>query len=187
MSESGIEDILGTAEEKMQKAVEHVQLEFSSVRTGRANPAILNRVTVDYYGTPTPLNQLASFAVPEPTLLVVAPFDPGSLEAIEKGIASAGLGLTPSNDGKVIRLSFPPLTEERRKELVKLVHGMAEEGRVAIRNIRRPSKDELEKLKGAISEDDVHWAEEQLQELTDKYISRIDELVEHKDQELMEV
>lgn len=187
MSENGIEEILEAAEERMQKAVEHVQQEFSGVRTGRANPGILNRVTVDYYGNPTPLNQLASFAVPEPTLLVVSPFDPGSLEAIEKGIASGGLGLTPSNDGKVIRLSFPPLTEERRKDLVKLVHGMAEEGKVSIRNIRRPAKDELEKLKGEISDDDVHWAEEQLQELTDKYVNRIDELLEHKDQELMEV
>jgi ribosome recycling factor len=184
---SDISEILETAEAKMQKAIEHVQVEFATVRTGRANPGILHRVHVDYYGTATALNQLASFAVPEPTLLVVTPFDPGSLEGIEKAISSADLGLTPSNDGRVIRLSFPPLTEERRKELVKIVHGIAEEGRVAVRNIRRPAREELEGLRGEISDDDVHWSEEELQKLTDASIARIDELLEHKEQELMEV
>ena len=184
---SDITEILESADAKMQKAIEHVQVEFSTVRTGRANPGILHRVSVDYYGTPTPLNQLASFAVPEPTLLVVTPFDPGSLESIERAISAGDLGLTPSNDGRVIRLSFPPLTEERRKELVKIVHGLADDGRVSVRNLRRPAKEELESLRGEVSDDDVHWSEEELQKLTDAAITRIDELLEHKEQELMEV
>ena len=131
-----IDEILADAKERMELAVEHVQSEFGTVRTGRANPGILHRVSVDYYGSATPLQQLASFAVPEPTMLVVTPFDPGALGEIEKAIHAAGLGLTPANDGNVIRLAFPPLTEERRKELVKVVHNMAEEGKVSIRNIQ---------------------------------------------------
>ena len=182
-----IEEILDDARDRMEKAVEHVQNEFGTVRTGRANPSILHRVTVDYYGSTTPLQQLASFAVPEPTLLVVTPFDPGALGEIERGINAAGLGLTPANDGTVIRLSFPPLTEERRKELVKVVHNMAEEGKVAIRNIRRPHKDDLEALKGEVSEDDIRRAEKELQALTDSFVGRIDELFEHKEAELLEV
>ena len=182
-----IEEILDDAKERMQKAVEHVQNEFGTVRTGRANPGILHRVMVDYYGSPTPLQQLASFSVPEPTMLVVTPFDPGALSEIERGINAAGLGLTPANDGNVIRLSFPPLTEERRKELVKVVHNMAEEGKVAIRNIRRPHKDDLEALKSEVSEDDIRRAEKELQALTDSFVGRIDELFEHKQAELLEV
>lgn len=182
-----IEDILADAEQGMEKAVEHVQNEFGTVRTGRANPSILHRVMVDYYGTQTPLQQLASFAVPEPTTLVVTPFDPGALGEIEKAINTAGLGLTPANDGQVIRLAFPPLTEERRKELVKVVHSMAEDGKVSIRNIRRPHKDQLEALKAEMSEDDVRRAEKELQALTDKYVERLDELFEHKQAELLEV
>jgi ribosome recycling factor len=182
-----IEEILDDARVRMEKAVEHVQNEFGTVRTGRANPSILHRVMVDYYGSSTPLQQLASFSVPEPTMLVVTPFDPGALGEIERGINAAGLGLTPANDGSVIRLSFPPLTEERRKELVKVVHNMAEEGKVAIRNIRRPHKDDLEALKGEVSEDDIHRAEKELQALTDSFVDRIDELFEHKQTELLEV
>lgn len=182
-----IEEILGDAKDRMEKAVEHVQNEFGTVRTGRANPGILHRVSVDYYGSPTPLQQLASFSVPEPTLLVVSPFDPGALGEIEKAINTAGLGLMPANDGQVIRLSFPPLTEDRRKELVKVVHNMAEEGKVAIRNIRRPHKDDLEALKSEMSEDDIRRAEKDLQNLTDEFVARIDELFEHKQAELLEV
>ena len=182
-----IEEILDDARERMQKAVEHVQNEFGTVRTGRANPSILHRVMVDYYGSSTPLQQLASFSVPEPTMLVVTPFDPGALGEIERGINAASLGLTPANDGTVIRLSFPPLTEERRKELVKVVHNMAEEGKVAIRNIRRPHKDDLEALKGEVSEDDIRRAEKELQALTDSFVGRLDELFEHKQTELLEV
>ena len=182
-----IAEVLAEAETKMDKAVEHVQQEFSTVRTGRANPGILHRVVVEYYGTKTPLQQLATFAVPEPTTLVVSPFDKGSVPEIEKALESSGLGLQPNSDGNVIRLAFPPLTEERRKELVKLVGSMAEEGRVSIRNIRRPAKEDIEALDGEISDDEIRRGEKQLQDLTDRFIARIDELFEHKQAELLEV
>ncbi|MEX1207412.1 MAG: ribosome recycling factor [Acidimicrobiia bacterium] len=182
-----IDELLREAEAKMDQAIEHVRGEFGSVRTGRANPSILHRVHVDYYGTPTPLQQLASVSVPESQLLVIAPYDRGSLGEIERAIQSSGLGLNPSNDGTVIRLSFPPLNEERRRELIKVVRHMAEEGRVAIRNIRRHTKSDLEALVGEVSEDDVRRGEARLQEITDGHTSRIDELLEHKEAELLEV
>ncbi|MEX0827210.1 MAG: ribosome recycling factor [Acidimicrobiia bacterium] len=182
-----IDELLREAEAKMHQAIEHVRGEFGSVRTGRANPSILHRVHVDYYGTPTPLQQLASVSVPESQLLVIAPYDRGSLGEIERAIQSSGLGLNPSNDGTVIRLSFPPLNEERRRELIKVVRHMAEEGRVAIRNIRRHTKSDLEALEGEVSEDDVRRGEARLQEITDGHTSRIDELLEHKEAELLEV
>ena len=163
--------------------------ELSGVRTGRATPALLQRIVVDYYGTPVPIQQLASFSVPEPRTLMVTPYDPNAISSMEKAIMASDLGITPGNDGTVIRLSFPPLTEERRKELSKLVHHRGEEGRVAVRNIRRHSKEELEKLEreGTISEDDLVRAERELQKLTDKHISDIDEVVAHKDTELKEI
>ena len=182
-----IDELLREAEAKMDQAIEHVRGEFGSVRTGRANPSILHRVHVDYYGTPTPLQQLASVSVPESQLLVIAPYDRGSLGEIERAIQSSGLGLNPSNDGTVIRLSFPPLNEERRRELIKVVRHMAEEGRVAIRNIRRHTKSDLEALVGEMSEDDVRRGEARLQEITDGHTSRIEELLEHKEAELLEV
>ncbi len=182
-----IDELLGEAETKMGHAVEHVQGEFSTVRTGRANSAILHRVTVDYYGSQTPLQQLASFSVPEPRLLVVAPYDKSAMRDIEKALQASELGLNPSNDGTVIRLAFPPLTEERRIELIRVVRHMAEEGRIAVRNVRRHSKDDIESLEGEVSEDDIHRAEDRLQEITDRHIARIDELLEHKEQELLEV
>jgi ribosome recycling factor len=177
------------ATERMAKAIGHLKDELSSIRTGRASPALLNRITVDYYGATVPLNQLASFSVPEPRQLLVQPFDKNAITAIEKAILSSDLGITPSNDGNVIRLSFPPLTEERRKELVKVVHQRAEEGRVAVRNVRRHHKDELEKLEreGGISEDDLVRAEKELQKLTDQHVAEIDEMQRHKEQELLEV
>jgi ribosome recycling factor len=180
---------LADATEKMKKAIGHLKDELSSIRTGRASPALLNRITVDYYGTTVPLNQLASFSVPEPRQLLVQPFDRNAISAIEKAIQSSDLGITPSNDGNVIRLSFPPLTEERRKDLVKVVHQRAEEGRVAVRNVRRHHKDELEKLEreGGISEDDLVRAEKELQKLTDQHVVEIDEMQRHKEQELLEV
>ncbi|MBU1865090.1 MAG: ribosome recycling factor, partial [Actinobacteria bacterium] len=144
---------------KMDHAVEHVQGEFSTVRTGRANPAILHRVMVDYYGSATPLQQLASFSVPEPRLLVVAPYDKSAMKDIERALQASELGLNPSNDGTVIRLAFPPLTEERRIDLIRVVRHMAEEGRVAVRNVRRHTKDDIESLEGDVSEDDVRRAE----------------------------
>jgi ribosome recycling factor len=163
-----IDELLAEASAKMDQAVAHAQSEFATIRTGRANPALLQRVTVDYYGAPTPLQQLASISVPEAQLLVVAPFDPGSIGAVEKALQAAGLGLNPSNDGTVIRLSFPPLTEERRKELIRVVRNMVEEGRVAVRNIRRHTKDDMEALEGDVSEDDIHRSEKALQDLTDQ-------------------
>jgi ribosome recycling factor len=184
-----IDTAMQDAEHKMDQAVSHLKDDLAGIRTGRATPAVLNRVTVEYYGTPVPLNQLAGVTVPEPRLLQVQPFDKGAIGAIEKAIQSSDLGITPNNDGNVIRLAFPPLTEERRKELVKQVHARAEEGRVAIRNIRRHSKDELEKLEreGAISEDDLMRAEKDLQKLTDRFVADIDQIQGHKEQELMEV
>jgi ribosome recycling factor len=183
------ESTLKDSEHKMQRAVEVTREEFTTVRTGRATPAILNRVTVDYYGAPTPLNQLASFSVPEPRLLVIQPYDKNSMSAMERAIMQSDLGLTPSNDGNVIRLAFPQLTEERRKELIKVVHQRSEDGRVAIRNVRRHAKEELERLQkdGEISEDDLARAEKELQKTTDRYVGEIDEMLRHKEQELMEV
>jgi ribosome recycling factor len=174
---------------KMEQAVAHLKEDLSGIRTGRATPAVLNRITVEYYGTPVPLNQLSSASVPEPRLLQITPFDKNAIGAIEKAIQSSDLGITPSNDGNLIRLSFPPLTEERRRDLVKQVHHRAEESRVAVRNVRRHVKDELEKLEreGAISEDDLARAEKELQKLTDRFVAEIDEIQGHKEQELMEV
>ena len=182
-----IEELLAEARAKMEAAVEHVQSEFGTVRTGRANAGILHRIMVDYYGSPTPLQQLASFSVPEPRLLVVQPYDKSSMQAIEKAIQSSELGLNPSNDGTVLRLAFPPLTEERRRDLVRVVKHMAEEGRISVRNIRRHTKDDIESLKGDVSEDDVRRGESKLQEITDEFVARIDELLEHKESELLEV
>jgi ribosome recycling factor len=184
-----VDSALKAATEKMDKALSVLKDELAGVRTGRATPALLQRVVVDYYGTPVPIQQLASFSVPEPRTLVISPFDRNAIAAMEKAIMGSDLGITPGNDGTVIRLSFPPLTEERRKELIKLVHHRGEEGRVAVRNIRRHSKEELERLErdGGISEDDLVRSEKELQKLTDKHISDIDEVVAHKDAELKEI
>jgi ribosome recycling factor len=184
-----VDSALKAATEKMDKAIAVLKDELAGVRTGRATPALLQRVVVDYYGTPVPIQQLASFSVPEPRTLMISPFDRNAIAAMEKAIQASDLGITPGNDGTVIRLSFPPLTEERRKELIKLVHHRGEEGRVAVRNIRRHSKEELEKLEreGGISEDDLVRSEKELQRLTDKHISDIDEVVAHKDAELKEI
>ena len=184
-----VDSALSAATEKMDKAIAVLKDELAGVRTGRATPALLQRVVVDYYGTPVPIQQLASFSVPEPRTLVISPFDRNAIASMEKAIMSSDLGITPGNDGTVIRLSFPPLTEERRKELIKLVHHRGEEGRVAVRNIRRHSKEELEKLErdGGISEDDLVRSEKELQKVTDKHISDIDEVVAHKDAELKEI
>jgi ribosome recycling factor len=184
-----IESVLKDAAQKMDGAISVLKDELSGIRTGRATPALLNRIDVDYYGTRVPVNQLASFSVPEPRLLVIQPFDKNAISAIEKAIMVSDLGLTPSNDGNVIRLSFPPLTEERRKELTKLVRERGEEARVAVRNVRRHHKDGLEKLEHdhEISEDELTRAEKELQKLTDQHVAVVDEVVGHKEQELMEV
>jgi ribosome recycling factor len=183
------QQVLREAEQKMQKAVAVNRDELASIRTGRASPTSLNRITIDYYGTQTPLNQVANISVPEPRLLVIAPYDPNSITGIEKAILSSDLGITPSNDGNVIRLAFPELTEERRKELTKVAHVRAEEGRVAVRAIRRHAKQELEKMKkeGTISEDEERGAEGSLQKITDRFVSEVDQHLQHKETELSEV
>jgi ribosome recycling factor len=184
-----VEETLSDAEHKMKGAVAVTQEELASIRTGRANPRLLDRLTVEYYGTSVPLNQLASFSVPEPRLLVVQPFDKGAIASIEKTIMGSDLGLTPSNDGNVIRLAFPPLTEERRRELTKLAKERGEEGRVAVRNVRRHAKETIERLEREhqISEDDMKRGEKELQRLTDQFVGEVDRILEHKEKELLEV
>lgn len=183
-----IEDVLEETKEKMTKAVEHARDDFGTVRTGRANPALFQRILVDYYGTPTPLGQLASLQVPEARQLVITPYDKGALKEIEKAISNApNLGVTPSNDGNIIRVIMPELTEERRKEYVKLVHGKAEEARVAVRNIRRKAKSDLDALKDEVGEDEVGRAEKDLEQVTKQHIDRIDEALKSKEAELLEV
>ena len=184
-----IDDILAGASAKMAKAVEHTQAEFSSIRTGRAAPALVEKLAVDYYGAEVPLQQLAGFSVPEARLLVIQPYDQSAMSAIEKAIRNSDLGINPSNDGHVIRLSFPPLTSERRKDFVRVVRHMAEEGRVAIRNLRRAARHELEALEhdGGISADELERAEKEMEKLTSRHVGDIDVALEHKERELLEV
>ncbi len=184
-----IKETIKEAETRMKGAIQSLEEDLNGIRTGRASPALVERLQVEYYGSPVPLMQLASISVPDPRALLIRPFDATSLKAIERGILASDLGLTPNNDGKVIRLNLPALTEERRRDLVKIVHGRLEESRVATRNIRRDLiKDlrEFEKEK-LISEDDLKKAEEELQKLTDKYIQQIDTIGQHKEREIMEV
>ncbi|MGZ4689785.1 MAG: ribosome recycling factor [Acidimicrobiia bacterium] len=173
----------------MHKAVIHLQEEFGGIRTGRASPAQVEKILVDYYGTQTPLQQLAGFSVPEPRVLVVQPYDKGAMQAIEKAIQQSDLGINPGNDGHVIRLNFPQLTEERRKDLVKVVKHRAEEGRVSVRNVRRDARKELEALEkaGEISKDDLSRVEKDLEKAVHEVIAEIDEMVTHKERELLEV
>lgn len=180
---------LTEAEKNMQKTVEVVRKEFASLRAGRATPALLDKVMVDYYGTPTPVNQLATVSVPEARLLVIQPWDKSVLPEIERAILKSDLGITPSSDGSVIRLAIPQLTQERRAELVKVIKKKAEEGRVAIRNIRRDVNDAVKQQQknGEISEDELRRHQDEIQKLTDKYIKEIDQLVSNKEQEIMEI
>ena len=180
-----INDLLRDAEHKMDQAVVHAKQEFGGIRTGRANPGLLSRINVDYYGTQTPLQQIAGFTVPEARLLVIQPYDRTAIPAIERAIQEADLGLNPSNDGNVIRLSFPSLTEERRRELIRVVRNLAEEGRISIRNVRRHYKDLIESEDR--SEDDIHRAEKVLQTKTDEHIERLDGILATKEEELLEV
>jgi ribosome recycling factor len=187
--ESMIDELLADARERMAKSVESAQHEFSTVRTGRASPALLDRVTVDYYGAMTPLNQLATISVPEARLITVQPYDKSSIKAIEKAINESDVGLNPSNDGNLIRLAVPELTEERRRELVKVVRNLAEEGRVAVRNVRRDTMHQLRELKseGEASSDDEHRAEVELQKLTDARIADLDTALKAKEEEILAV
>jgi ribosome recycling factor len=184
-----IDELLADATRRMDKSIQATRDHLNSVRTGRASPGMLDRITVDYYGQQTPLKQLATIGVPEARLLTVQPFDPSSVKAIEKAIQESDLGLTPSNDGKLIRLPIPQLTEERRKEYVKIARTYAEEGRVSVRNIRRDVIHGLKELvdNGEVGADDEHRAEERAQKLTDEHVRSIDELVKHKEAEIMEV
>jgi ribosome recycling factor len=184
-----IDEFIQDATRRMDKSIEATREHLNTVRTGRASPALLDRIHVDYYGQQTPLRQLATVNAPEPRLLTVQPFDPTSLKTIEKSIQESDLGITPSNDGKIIRLPMPQLTEERRKEYVKLARSMAEEGRVAVRNVRRDVMHNLKELvhNGEVGDDEERRAEERVQKLTDDHVKRIDELLKHKEADIMEV
>jgi ribosome recycling factor len=184
-----INDILNDADQKMDKSVESTREEFSAVRAGRANPNMFSKITVDYYGTPTPLQQLASFSSPEAKTVLIAPYDMSQIGAVERAIRDSDLGVNPANDGKVLRCVFPELTEERRKEFIKVVRAKAEDGRVSVRNIRRHAKQSLEKLAtdGEVGKDDVTGAEKRLDALTKAHTDKIDDLLKHKEAELLEV
>jgi ribosome recycling factor len=183
------DELLADAAERMTKSVEATRTEFASVRTGRASPALLDRIVVDYYGAATPLKQLATISAPEARLLTVQPYDQASIKSIEKAIMESDIGLTPNNDGRLIRMAIPELNEERRRELVKVVHGIAEQGRVAVRNIRRDVMHDLRELKseGEVGSDDEHRAETELQKLTDSHIGDIDTALSGKEEEILEV
>jgi ribosome recycling factor len=183
------DDILLETEDKMEKAVAHLVTEFNHIRTGRATPQMFSKILVDYYGAPTPINQLASFQSPEARMILISPFDKGSMHNIEKAIRDSDLGVNPVDDGQIIRVVLPALTEERRKEYIKMARHKAEEARVAIRNIRRHSKDHLEKLAkdGEAGEDDVRRAEKALDELTSTHVGLVDDILKHKEAELLEI
>ncbi len=181
--------IIEKAKEKMEKSLKSMTGEFAKIRTGRASTALLDEIKVDYYGTPTPLNQVGTLGVPEPRLITISPWDASVIPLIEKAILASDLGLTPSNDGKLIRIPIPALTEDRRKEMVKLMKKYGEEGRVAIRHVRREALDEFKKLEKdkEISEDELKQLSEEVQKVTDQYIKKVDNVIEHKEKEIMEV
>ena len=184
-----IKDALRETENRMKTSVQVLKDDLAGIRTGRATPALVDRISVDYYGVPTPMQQLATFSIPEPRQILIKPFDPSSIKEIERAIQASDLGLTPSNDGKTIRLTLPPLTQERRQDLVRFVGGRVEEGRVAVRNIRRDTIKDLREFEDEklISEDDLKRAEEQIQKLTDEYIEKLNEAGVAKEEEILEV
>jgi ribosome recycling factor len=184
-----IDETLFEAEEKMESAVEHAKEEFAAIRTGRATPAMFSKITVDYYGAPTPVTQMASVGVPEPRMVIVKPYDASQLGAIERAIRDSDLGVNPNNEGSQLRIHLPQMTEERRRDMIKVARGKAEDSRVAIRNVRRKAKEQLDKLvkDGDAGEDDGRRAEKELDDTTHKYVSVVDELVKHKEAELLEV
>jgi ribosome recycling factor len=183
-----IDDTLLEAEEKMDRAVEHAKEDLAAIRTGRASAAMFSRIIVDYYGTPTPLPQMASISVPEPRMVIIKPYDASQLGVMERAIRDSDLGVNPGNEGTVLRIVVPPMTEDRRREMIKIARGKGEDNKVAVRNVRRKAKDELDKLvkDGAVGEDEGKRAEKELDELTHKYVGSIDELVKHKETELLE-
>jgi ribosome recycling factor len=184
-----INEVLNEADGKMDKSVEATREEFAAIRAGRAHPSMFSKIVVDYYGSPTPLQQLASFTAPEARVILISPYDVGAMNGIEKAIRDSDLGVNPSNDGKVLRCVFPELTEERRKEFIKVARTKAEEGRVAVRNLRRTAKQNLERLEkdGEVGKDDVTGAEKRLDGLTKKHVDAIDEMLKSKESELLEV
>ncbi|MFM7248147.1 MAG: ribosome recycling factor [Actinomycetota bacterium] len=182
-----VDDLVNDAKERMAKSVGATRSEFQTVRTGRANPQLLDRIVVEYYGTPTPLNQLAGVQTPDPRSLVISPYDASALGEIERAIQESDLGLTPSNDGKIIRLAIPQLTEERRKELVKVVRQIAEDGRVAVRNVRRDAIADIQSLASEVGADELHRAEEKVQKLTDDHVGQIDAALKQREADIMEV
>ena len=184
-----MEALFAKTKEKMEKCLDALDRDYKAIRAGRANPAILDKVMVDYYGTATPVNQMAAISVPEPRMLMIQPWDASTLKEIEKAINTSDIGINPSNDGKVIRLSFPPLTEDRRKELVKDISKRGEEAKVAIRNVRRDAMDDLKKLKkdNEITEDDQKNGEKKLQDITDSYVKQAEEIEKKKEQEILSI
>jgi ribosome recycling factor len=182
-----IQEIMKSLDERMEKALANVKREFSTIRAGRASVSMLDRVQVEYYGSMMPINQLANVSTPEPRQLVITPWDKGSLAAIERAITKSDIGITPSNDGNIIRLTIPQLTEQRRKDLAKQVKGLAEDGRVAVRNIRRDVNDSLKKLEKEVSEDEIRREQDKVQAATDRYIAEIDKLLSAKEAEILEV
>jgi ribosome recycling factor len=184
-----IDETLFEAEEKMEKAVSVARDDFGTIRTGRANPGMFNKIMVDYYGAPTPVNQLASFHVVDARMLTLTPYDKSAMDAVEKAIRDSDLGVNPTNDGAIIRVAFPQLTEERRKEFIKVAHRKAEDAKISIRNIRRHAKDELDRMAkdGEVGEDDVTRAEKELEKVTQRHVASVDELLKHKEAELLEV
>lgn len=184
-----IEETLLEAEEKMERAVEHAKEDLGAIRTGRANPAMFSRIVLDYYGTPTPITQMASVAVPEPRMAIVKPYDMSQLAAMEKAIRDSDLGVNPNNEGTQLRILLPQMTEDRRRDMIKVARGKGEDAKVAIRNVRRKGKEELDRIvkDGEAGEDDGRRAEKELDDLTHRYVSSIDDLVKHKETELLEV
>ncbi|HEX6970355.1 MAG TPA: ribosome recycling factor [Micromonosporaceae bacterium] len=184
-----IEDTLLEAEEKMDRAVEHAKEELATIRTGRANPGMFSKIVIDYYGSPTPLTQMASVAIPEPRMVIIKPYDQSQVHAMEKAIRDSDLGVNPNNEGNQLRIVLPPMTEERRREMIKVARHKGEEGKVAVRNVRRRAKEELDRLvkDGEVGEDEGRRAEKELDDLTQRYVARIDELMKHKEAELLEV
>lgn len=188
-TEQVIEDTLLEAEEKMDRAVAHAKEEFAAIRTGRATPAMFSRILVDYYGSPTPLTQIASITIPEPRMVIIKPYDMSQIGAMEKAIRESDLGVNPNNEGNQLRLLMPPMTEERRRDMIKVARGKGEEAKVAIRNVRRRAKEELDRIvkDGHAGEDEGRRAEKELDDLTQRYVASIDDLVKHKEAELLEV
>ncbi|AEB43450.1 MULTISPECIES: ribosome recycling factor [Micromonospora] len=184
-----IDDTLLEAEEKMERAVEHAKEEFGAIRTGRATPAMFSKIIIDYYGSPTPLTQMASVAIPEPRMAIIKPYDNSQINAMEKAIRDSDLGVNPNNEGNQLRILLPQMTEERRRDMIKVARHKGEEAKVAIRNIRRKGKEELDRLvkDGEVGEDDGRRAEKELDDLTQRYVAHVDELVKHKETELLEV